>query len=692
MFGSIAAGTTAGLQEEDAQSIANSARRRNKSNHNSPAIQFLTSETGGKELEPDANPDDILALRNKLADTLPKKSLHATFNLTDHPINVDTAHVVRPESLYTSVLDWDEDDEEELETVLESFMKELLLASVWRARTYIRQCAGRLIPFKMLDVALITSAYLSLSPENHRRFATLRLSAPLSVAKMFVVSKIQNAIAIGFILASILLLCIETDPKLNPNHFQAIFGLECFCMFYFVLEIVLQRLCIRIGFWQCIKLRYPRLNLQLANFSQLIYVVTFSDEKAKRINTGVESTPQFFRIDTKGEEMDYESSPSHPSPVSKSPSSLEARQPGLNASLQPIRLQRFQFLDNDYVRWNWMIIDLIATIPFFIEVAVYAIKASVENSGFGGFIHSMYSWNGAPDVIRLLRLFRVLRLLKVGQKTERLRVIWKAVVNSVDGILLLFLAVPLIVVFFSFILFFVELSAGQVLDGQWYYADGSLSKFQSIADCFWCVVVTLTTVGYGDYTPMTPAGKVVMAIVMILSLFIIAFPLCMITMQYSHYARVVSEQKRLHKETAHRLRQRLKSANDDVAFHPTITDADSPKPVNRSIFKRRRNSKDNQPSSVETLLSNFIPGKALERFATNSSVQSFQPARESEPKPSANSDTVDFALSGSGTTPKISKFRFPCYKYKPFRLSPLLLFLHLPQHSFKFSTNHSGPL
>ncbi|KAI9344065.1 hypothetical protein BDR26DRAFT_933004 [Obelidium mucronatum] len=571
MFGSIAAGTTAGLQEEDAQSIANSARRRNKSNHNSPAIQFLTAETGGKELEPDANPDDILALRNKLADTLPKKSLHATFNLTDHPINVDTAHVVRPESLYTSVLDWDEDDEEELETVLESFMKELLLASdefpVWRARTYIRQCAGRLIPFKMLDVALITSAYLSLSPENHRRFATLRLSAPLSVAKMFVVSKIQNAIAIGFILASILLLCIETDPKLNPNHFQAIFGLECFCMFYFVLEIVLQRLCIRIGFWQCIKLRYPRLNLQLANFSQLIYVVTFSDEKAKRINTGVESTPQFFRIDTKGEEMDYESSPSHPSPVSKSPSSLEARQPGLNASLQPIRLQRFQFLDNDYVRWNWMIIDLIATIPFFIEVAVYTIKASVENSGFGGFIHSMYSWNGAPDVIRLLRLFRVLRF--------------------VDGILLLFLAVPLIVVFFSFILFYVELSAGQVLDGQWYYADGSLSKFQSIADCFWCVVVTLTTVGYGDYTPMTPAGKVVMA-----------------------------NKSGCIRRRPYRLRQRLKSANDDVAFHPTITDADSPKPVNRSIFKRRRNSKDNQPSSVETLLSNFIPGKAYSGFCT----------------------------------------------------------------------------
>ncbi|KAJ3021275.1 UNVERIFIED_CONTAM: hypothetical protein HDU68_009707 [Siphonaria sp. JEL0065] len=511
------------------------------------------------------------------------------------------AHVVTADSIWTNE---STEDEEELETILESFLKELLLATdgfpAWRARTYIRHNAGRLVPFKMMDVGLITSAYLSLNLEEHRRYATLNLSAPLAVAKMIVISKIQNAISIGFILLSIILLCVETYPKLIPTQFLYIFGT---------------------GFWRCIRNQFPRVDQRLSKFYQLLYVVTFSDDKAKRINTGIERTPHFFRISMKGgdESEGYGGSPLHTTPKGHSPSRL-----GIDAdTIQRQHIQRFQHLDNDYIKWIWLILDVVATVPFFVEVLVYAIVSSADGGGFSKFIHSMYAWNGSPDFIRLLRLFRILRLLKIGQKTERLRVIWKAVVNSTDGIFLLFMAVPLFVIFFSFVLFYAEISTGYALNGEWFNADGTLSKYQSILDCFWCVIETLTTVGYGDIVPTTPAGKIVMSIVMILSLFIVAFPLCMITMQYTHYARVFSDQKKQHAEAAHRLRERLKATDENVVFHPTT---DVPPPPTRRFTFPRHKSKDFIPKSVETMIANFIPvpGQSIDGVRTGATASSKQ--------------------------------------------------------------------
>ncbi|KAJ3026048.1 UNVERIFIED_CONTAM: Potassium voltage-gated channel sub C member 4 [Siphonaria sp. JEL0065] len=561
MFGSIAAGTSAGLQEEeDANSTSNNTRRSycatvSRSHRNSPASHFLTSELDIHTHEPSMdlsatavdlgidttatpNQDDIAVLKNRLNESVPKKPIHTTFNISDsnkpHPINIDVAHVVTADSIWTNE---PTDDEEELETMLESFLKELLLATdgfpAWRARTYIRNNAGRLVPFKMMDVDLITSAYLSLNSEEHRRYATLNLSAPLSVAKMIV---------------------------------------------------------------------FPHFNQRLSKFYQLLYVVTFSDDKAKRINTGIERTPRFFRITMKGgdESEGYDGSPLHTTPKSHSPSRLDTHFDGDTIHRQ--HLKRFQHLDNDYIKWIWLILDVVATVPFFVELLVYAIVSRADGGGFSELIISMYTWNGSPDFIRLLRLFRILRLLRIGQKTERLRVIWKAVVNSTDGIFLLFMAVPLFVTFFSFVLFYAEISTGYALNGEWFNADGTLSKFQSILDCFWCVIETLTTVGYGDIMPTTPAGKIVMSIVMILSLFIIAFPLCMITMQYTHYARIFSDQKKQHAEAAYRLRERLKAADENVVFHPTT---EVPPPPTRRFTFSRRKSKEFIPTSMETMIANF---------------------------------------------------------------------------------------
>jgi voltage-gated potassium channel len=47
-------------------------------------------------------------------------------------------------------------------------------------------------------------------------------------------------------------------------------------------------------------------------------------------------------------------------------------------------------------------------------------------------------------------------------------------------------------------------------------------KLRTLADGFWWTIVTLTTVGFGDITPVTPVGRLVAGVIMILGMFTLA--------------------------------------------------------------------------------------------------------------------------------------------------------------------------
>lgn len=136
------------------------------------------------------------------------------------------------------------------------------------------------------------------------------------------------------------------------------------------------------------------------------------------------------------------------------------------------------------------IIDLLAILPAYLSLFI---------AGTHYFI-----------VIRALRLMRIFRIFKLGHFLKESTVITNALRASRAKIFVFLMAVSLLVVIIGAIMYLIE--------------GGNNESFSSIPRSIYWAIVTLTTVGYGDITPVTSLGQFFSAVVMILGYAIIAVP------------------------------------------------------------------------------------------------------------------------------------------------------------------------
>lgn len=112
-------------------------------------------------------------------------------------------------------------------------------------------------------------------------------------------------------------------------------------------------------------------------------------------------------------------------------------------------------------------------------------------------------------VIRLLRTLRLFRVFEMMALVGQGRLLLDALKRSRGQILLFLFSVLLLVTIFSSMLYLIEpREAG----------------FTSIPKSIYWGIVTLTTVGYGDITPVTPLGQFISIMIMLSGYSIIALP------------------------------------------------------------------------------------------------------------------------------------------------------------------------
>ena len=124
---------------------------------------------------------------------------------------------------------------------------------------------------------------------------------------------------------------------------------------------------------------------------------------------------------------------------------------------------------------------------------------------------SACSFPGAQSllVIRALRLLRVFRVLKLAHFVGEARELRAALRASARKIIVFLGAVLTIVVIVGSLMYLIE---------------GEEHGFTSIPLSIYWAIVTMTTVGYGDIAPQTPLGKILASAIMIIGYGIIAVP------------------------------------------------------------------------------------------------------------------------------------------------------------------------
>ena len=150
---------------------------------------------------------------------------------------------------------------------------------------------------------------------------------------------------------------------------------------------------------------------------------------------------------------------------------------------------------------------------------------------------SMLQFVGLGLDLRWLRMMRLIRLLKISHYSSAFDNLFE-VLREEGKPLAASLYLLLVAIFFS--------------SACLYLVEGDVQEaFQSIPESMWWSVVTLTTVGYGDASPITPLGKFFGALTSIIGVLTVAMMTGIVSSAFT--AKLASKKEALRNEIAEAL-------------------------------------------------------------------------------------------------------------------------------------------
>ena len=151
-----------------------------------------------------------------------------------------------------------------------------------------------------------------------------------------------------------------------------------------------------------------------------------------------------------------------------------------------------------YVFSFYGVIDLLSTIPLYLSYLIAGSQVLLTVRAF-----------------RLLRVFRVLKLVQFTGEASKLQAALKASRTKIA--------------IFIYVVLILSVIMGTIM----YLIESDEAGFTSIPRSIYWTIVTLTTVGYGDIAPQTTLGQFLATVIMVLGYGIIAVPTGIVTVEFS---------------------------------------------------------------------------------------------------------------------------------------------------------------
>ena len=222
-----------------------------------------------------------------------------------------------------------------------------------------------------------------------------------------------------------------------------------------------------------------------------------------------------------------------------------------------------------YATMGKNIIDILAVLPFYISLGGSGVSLSF---------------------IRVLRLLRILRAFKIrGGGVAKVMV--RSLKNSLEPLLLLLASSALIVLIYGSVIFNLEHGTYQWRCDWGSGFDNSVegpcrggylrtntvdsaievSPFHSTLSGMYWAIITITTVGYGDFYPTSSEGRCMAVLCAFTGLILLAMPISILgnnfSIEYRSYKKALLEEREFQVAKAQKMREAAKEAAERNRFH-----------------------------------------------------------------------------------------------------------------------------
>ena len=219
------------------------------------------------------------------------------------------------------------------------------------------------------------------------------------------------------------------------------------------------------------------------------------------------------------------------------------------------------------------LLDICGIIPYFAELVLDRLNAELQ----------------MISVLRLVRLVKIIRVFKLGRYLKGAEVFYQGMKASVGSFGFLMLLIAMLDITGATLLYYAE-SQPLSIDN---FNENTATGVTNLPEAMWFSLVTIATVGYGDYEPKTLLGKLITIVLAVVGMLIISLPVAILGNNFSttYVQQLEDENIRTLKESKLSTQASLNDSQKEIFFmNERIHQIEN---TNRTIIKLLHESEAN---------------------------------------------------------------------------------------------------